>query len=293
MGARTLAYTIAALAPVWLLAFLGIQGRFFVSPWDSPEYGPEKNRDLLAYAEPVSFVQHNVASIQVRDRHTITQAAKIWIEGHRSGRLKTVRPIAADDNATGGVRQEIEIARRITINALLRLTRQARANQDYRSALTFLDLAAQVAEVARYGDAVAAGASANSLLHVLDELASVEPHVSPSAQDKIQEIRDRMTTNPAEIIHLAERVAALGHQSPYDTVDFGAKPDVQLVLNADNQLSQIRTELDADTFIAAQTFRVAWISENRLAERLGRQSLITAMRQSTTPNQPPHPRLRG
>ncbi len=181
MRARTLLYILGACSPAFLLALLGISGRFLIFPWQAPEYGPQASHDLLAYADPVAQVR----GLEFNDSsniHAITLVAQTWINGAESGTLKSVPPADAVDYGSFGIRQEIEVAKRKLQNRLFRSALLQAKNNDVSTAVNLHLLNLKVAEIGKYSSPVNIASSAQMQRASLSRLVNLKPLLTPEQQ---------------------------------------------------------------------------------------------------------------
>lgn len=162
MRARTIAYIIAALTPVWLLAFVAIQGRFFVSPYTDIEYGPEVTHRILAYRGPILLSSHYREEIASLNPEVLDKVTANWVKHHDLGELKSIEVLTTEDDGFSGFRAEIEGHRRSLIAALVRLQQKEIEANNWPEATRRATQIMQLCEVSKYNSPAATAFAART-----------------------------------------------------------------------------------------------------------------------------------
>jgi hypothetical protein len=181
MRAGGLLNTGIAVAPLALLAFLGIHGRearpahVLVTP------PAEGQRAITRFVEPVRAVAALGLAEGTRaaaPNPAAREVARQWVEGWRSGRLGPLPRASYDESVRDGYRSAIYARQRQLIEELARLASEAESSGDVRKAVEDNVLIVELAQVLRFEDLV--GACSHSLsqkraLMEIERLAEVDP----------------------------------------------------------------------------------------------------------------------
>lgn len=144
---------LMAVAPFVLLAGIGVQSRTYADDYQPVSSSPEHDQATLAYRDEVIATRHILAQPTSPDRtRALRRLAARWTEGAKSGRLKTLRPVAYDDTSMEGVRGDITgLTVRLTVELTILGRREHDAGELQTAAEHYLR-ALRVAEVTKYFD---------------------------------------------------------------------------------------------------------------------------------------------
>lgn len=271
MRARRLAYVCAALTPIWLLALLGILGRFYSAPWQSPEYGLDIAMDIRAYKEPIVAARQAVEQ-QNHDTSVATEAAAdLWIAQCAAGTLKPIPPACGDDDGTSGVRQEIDNAKKILMQSLARHAIRAEKDGDLETAERLYMKGLEVGQVAKYMSSLSIATSSSLQIISLDGLeriASQKQSLDRATKNAVLDV----TAEPEAVTRLLSkhaRTSLISASNDSMKLDPAVSPQ-QILDDLKVQAASIdgaSDQMSAQQALILQSYRVAFELENRVADR--------------------------
>jgi hypothetical protein len=262
MKARTLGYVITALAPVWLLAYFAIQGRFFTSPFVSFEYGAKTTEQIVAFAPAVRktmLLQDQVINL---DPQALDETAQTWIRFYEAGKLKCIEPLTADDDGTEGFRAEIEGSRKTIIYALRRDYARLVEAKKYDAAANRLSQILIIGQIAKYNSSFATFSSASSQIECLHRYQEIRPHLSTKAHQTMNRAIQIAQGNPDRVLHTITRLAAFGQNKNYiDGVELPDKEQTAVVLVSLDHEPPSELKIDARGVLLINSYRTAYRQE--------------------------------
>lgn len=281
MRARTLGYVFAALTPVWLLTLLAIQGRFFVSPHTFVEYGPETSRQILGYSAAIRFTARNTDGLDYLDKRVLDETFDRWVKYDTEGLLPTVEPIATDDDGTTGFRQEVEGARRLVINALQRDMRRQRKQGNLPESARRATQVLQMASIAKYSSSYSAFYGSSTQLYAIGFFSEIEGKLPASARLEFWEALNETEADPEAIKRTAMHLVSLSELDLMPAkAEMPTKSQVQMMLANDQTANRYTFGPNAQGFLLAESYRIAYQSELHLEAELKRRR-VTALNSSS------------
>ncbi|ARU40949.1 hypothetical protein CCB80_07235 [Armatimonadetes bacterium Uphvl-Ar1] len=268
MRARTIAYIAAACAPVWLLALLAIQGRYFISPYSELEYGPLITKDILAYSQPLNFTAHYLDAIVEQDTVAVDKVANYWIKLHENGKLKDIEILALNDHGFSGFRSEIEMYRRTLISAIDREYSTAIRNQDWETASIRQNQILQICEISKYNSPISTAYSAHMQRQTVETFLKNRQNFSESQQDAFLSSLATTNPDPERIIQELTRISRLSKQvAPDPNITLPSEYEVQLVFQ--NQSDKIfpNNSAEAQGLVVTRLYSIAYQNELQFAEQ--------------------------
>lgn len=270
MRARTLAFVVAACSPALLIALIGISGRFLVLPWQTPEYGPEAEKDLLAYAPAVAEVAKLTRDRDYRTPDRILNAAQIWIDGANSGKLKLVPPASSADYGGDGVRQEIENSKRNLLSFMVRTAEDYVDEKDYDQAAHVLTKTVELADVVKYNSPLNTSSSAAAQATCLEILTNIQPKISRFAAEEVASVVTTIDPRPGLVNHGYDRLVTLSRLNVSQTAIAPQTfaPWSSLVRANATDLLSYGKDNQSQSVILMNTFRQAYDRDVRCIQAL-------------------------
>ena len=271
MRARRLAYVCAALTPVWLLALLGIQGRFYCSPWSTPEYGLDVAMDIRAYRDPILASQQAVKGSGPAALTTTEQAADLWLKLEGEGALKPIPPACGDDDGTSGVRQQIDNSKKNLMQSMIRHAMAAERTNDLDTAERLYQKCLRLGQVSKYMSSLTVTNSSSLQLLGLEGLERIAL-ARHSLEESTEEALDAVTSDPGQVSRLLAKHARSTLVSTSDEslrFDPWASPE-KILDDLQVQAAVVDSAGDytsAQRYLVLQSYRVALDLENRVADR--------------------------
>jgi hypothetical protein len=268
MRARTIAYVAAACAPVWLLALLAIQGRYFISPYSELEYGPEITKEILAYSQPINFTSFYIDAIVEHDTVAVDKVANYWLKLHENGKLKDIQILALHDHGFNGFRSEIEMYRRTLISALDAEYKQALKNQDWETASIRQNQLLQFCEISKYTSPIATAYSAHIQSQTLDNFLTHREKFTQAQQTSFLTMLSNTSPDPERIVTELNRITSLSKKvAPDPNIILPTDYETQLIFQG--QADQIfpSNAAEAQGLVVTRLFRIAYQNEARFAQQ--------------------------
>ncbi|QYK53625.1 MAG: hypothetical protein KF824_01745 [Fimbriimonadaceae bacterium] len=280
MWTRRLPYICAALTPALLLVVLAINGRYFVSPWSTPEYGQEASNDIAAYVPMVRFTYINSNAINRLHEETIEELRDKWFRQEKAGKLHCFEPISASDDGSSGARQEIELSRRTLLNGLIRLALRKSETGDYESASEYLRNVIEISNISKFNSALSITGSASMQCEAIRRYEEIKPHVSESSQRKFINAIILMTVDPERVQQYAAKFAALSQtKNSLEEIQLPKASEVKQLISNNAALNHAEFDTpEANLFM--QSLRVAYDLEIRLDETKNRYRMTATKNQS-------------
>lgn len=268
MRARTIAYIAAACAPVWLLALLAIQGRYFISPYSELEYGPEVTKDILAYSQPLNFTSHYLDAIVERDPVAVDKVANYWLKLHENGKLKNIEILALHDHGFSGFRSEIEMYRRTLLSAIDREYATAISNKDWETASIRQNQIIQICEISKYNSPISTAYSAHMQRQTVETFLKNRQNFSETQQDAFLSSLATTNPDPERIVQELTRISRLAKQvAPDPSIILPSEYEIELVFQ--NQSDRIfpSNSAEAQGLVITRLFSIAYENEMQFAQR--------------------------
>ncbi|MBA4293467.1 hypothetical protein C0431_10925 [bacterium] len=268
MRARTIAYVAAACAPVWLLALLAIQGRYFISPYSELEYGPEITKDILAYSQPLNFTSHYLDAIVEQDPVAVDKVANYWLKLHENGKLKDIEILALNDHGFSGFRSEIEMYRRTLISAIDREYSTAIRNKDWEAASIRQNQIIQICEISKYNSPIATAYSAHLQLQTLEIFLSHRQNFTESQQESFLSSLASTNPSPERITQELTRISRLSKQVARDpNIILPSDYEVHLVFQDQSDQILPSNAAEAQGLVITRLFSIAYQNEMKFAQQ--------------------------
>lgn len=280
MWIRRLPYICAALTPAFLLIVLAINGRFFVSPWTTPEYGPQVSKDIAAYAPVVRYSYLYSESIAHLQEPYVSELSDKWLTLHRSGKLLTIEPIAATDDGSSGVRQEIELSRRMIMASLIRIADKNIRAENFDTASKYLKDALEIANIAKYNSPMSIAGSASMQCEAIKRYEMIQLKVSLANQKDFDNAILLMDVSPERIKQFAARFGALSQvNAAFEETQLPSANEMRTLISNDRAMAN--AEFDSpESNLFMQTLRVAYDLEVRLDQLKSRYRMTATKNQS-------------
>ncbi|MFZ4508621.1 MAG: hypothetical protein ACOYON_13080 [Fimbriimonas sp.] len=139
------------ILPLAFLLGITVHSRMHVETYEMPEYSMAENDAIAAYRGVVARSQA-LSGASAGDAAKVEAVAREWIYGAAKGDLKALQTSDYFDNASEGVKAEINQARHQVVNRLHNLATVEIANGEFESAAKHYLLVTQLAEVTKYFD---------------------------------------------------------------------------------------------------------------------------------------------
>lgn len=283
MRARTLGYIVAALTPVWLLAILAIEGRFFISPHAFVEYGPETSQKILAYSAVIRYTVLNQQDIEGLDPAALDATFERWMKYDREGLLTDITPIATDDDGTSGFRMEIEGNRRTVINALQRDIRRQLNQGNYPEASRRAEQVLQLASVAKLNSSYASFFGSSCQMNAIETYFAIEPKLPEDSRISFMQTLSQVEADPEAVKRVAMHLVSLSELDRIPgRISMPTRSDFQMMLAKDMTNFDVNGGSSAEGLLLAESYRVAYRCEMRLSEELRRHRLTAFNSRSAT-----------
>jgi len=249
------------------------------------EYGPQQADRLFAYSEPMrQYEVLHISPAGLVDPIRLRQVTDRWIAGHQRKELDDIVQVAADDDASDGLKSEILMARCRLTSALRRLAEAELASGDRRAATQDLIRGIQLSRVFRYSDLVSAQQGTHDETVILRKMRTFNLSVSAAQASLIR--GEGPEQGSRKVANLLTRSAAL-------KVRDDARQDRTAVLNL-GELRQITRFIERNVpdpasiaYVRKQTrravpevpgivlmARVAWQNTHSMEQERG---LVTAL----------------
>lgn len=266
MWARKLPYILASLLPVLLLVVLAINGRFFVSPWTTPEYGREASSQFAAYAPVIRFTVLHETEIAHLDEKILRTVTSKWLDLDRKGKLKSIDPICVDDDGSSGVRQEIELTRRVLLGSLLRFSdKKVAEGNPHAAAETLLEIM-QIGAIGKYNSAMSITVGASAQREAIVRFERIRAEVSPQQAQRFADAITMLTADPARVQHFAARFGALSQSTGLHADNALPSGQDMKFLIVNDQALEAREFATPEHNLLVQTLHVAYKLELHLSE---------------------------
>lgn len=187
--ARKRFYQVALLGSAIFTAGIGFKARTTFDDFDTVAYGPVEDQHISAYAEVVRHSEpFEKLSTSRQSMDAAREAAKEWVSGMESGKLRPLNPVRYEDSFdTVAAKDEILRASNAVIGDMNRLVGRETEEGSYRKAADDALLAFKVASVIKYSDLSTVGMMGLHQRKSLMDLAKVVPHLSPEERRQIGE----------------------------------------------------------------------------------------------------------
>jgi len=280
MWIRRLPYICSALLPVLLLIVLAINGRYFVSPWTTPEYGPQASKDIAAYAPIIRYTYLNSELVSHLQEPYVSELSEKWLTLHRAGKLQGIDPISATDDGTSGVRQEIEMSRRVILGSLIRIADKSVRDGSYDEACNYLRDSVEIANIAKYNSPMSIAGAASMQGEAIKRYEHIQSKVSVVNQRKFDDVILLMDVSPERIKQFAARFGALSQvETAFDETQLPSANEMRILISNERALAEAEfTSPESNLFM--QTLRVAYDLEVRLDQVKSRYRMTALKNQS-------------
>lgn len=269
MKARTLGYIVAACAPVWLLALIAILGRSYYSPYFEKEFDAESTSAIQAYALPLRYTQLNASGLSALDPKTIDEVTARWIKNFKSGYLRSIEPLDAEDDDLQGFRLEIESHRRMVIVALTRDLENNIKSNDLNQAAHRICQILVISEVSKFNGPQVASFGSSAQLHALQRFDRLRPNLSPENLSKVFEAIQTLNPDPEKIRSTAVKLSVFNNATPDEDHAILPSPDqVKMMLTSNPQNYDIAGRVNSKGIIVAESYRVAYQEELKVQEKI-------------------------
>lgn len=265
MRARTLLYALGACSPAFLLALLGIQGRFLVLPWQPPEYGPEVSAHIYAYAP---YLRH-VATIRELPEGDLTPLAiaEQWAAAVDQGLLKEFPAADANDCGNTGVRAQIEEAKRTLLQSVFRLAVLAEKDDADRAAEIY-SIALRLAPHGKYTSPQSIAFNSQIQRSALHRLNTLYPRLSGQSRAQITRQVLHVSTSLQKVEACYTHLATLRSIEPGAPSSRPSRPQYQFAVNKSGIELARNEAIDSEELIILTTFRQADAQERELRREL-------------------------
>ncbi len=185
MQARTLAYRLMVLSPIFYIGTLVVRAHIQVNSFDFTACTTKQHEAITAYRpyviDAVSFRNKQTKHVS---REQLRSVAARWVEGGRTGELQPLLPVHIHDFVREGVKQEVYRSGDSMVTHLLVIARyESEAGNLARAARDVL-LAARLSEVLKYSDPYSVAHSGMQQRAALAAFGKIAPSLSPEDLNK-------------------------------------------------------------------------------------------------------------
>jgi hypothetical protein len=212
--------------PFVVVTTLGLHAHRSDPAFHYPAYSQTRNSEVSKYIPIVRDCEKSVDGYLVTEDRA-TQLAKRWIQDYKSGKLKVLPPIAADDLGSEGVKFQIVHDCNMIAESLQQAARTHIKAGQYLAGVKDGILAAQVVEAVKFFDyTTLSGAS----LEVRKAMIIVVPafaHLSKNDRVRAKADFARLMVTPKNLISMNSNLRMLYSQQdgdPKEFSDFLGKP---------------------------------------------------------------------
>jgi hypothetical protein len=185
MEARKLLYMAMALAPVILAGSIGVHARTFEDPFEWTDTASDQVR-INAYLPLVKTTDANLTSRSSATEAETLRLADSWIAGANEGQLKPLVPIAADELAPNGVKNDIFQSQFLVCRRLTEFSDLHSSNGEDASAALDLTKAVQVANVLKYSNFMHLYRCSLLQFKCVERIESIYPNLDANSQSNVR-----------------------------------------------------------------------------------------------------------
>src|SRR5205823_11372717 len=130
---RTVMYRLFTISPLLLAGTIAAESRFHLDMFQMVSCTTKQENEISAYIEPVRQAENLLWVRSSPDK--VRRVASVWIEGAKSGHLKPLEPVSADDSIETSIKGEIASASRSVQAKLMALYKSEAQRGDYDHAI--------------------------------------------------------------------------------------------------------------------------------------------------------------
>jgi len=151
LEARKLLYSMMLVAPVALMAGIGVHARSYEDPFQFPDSGADHRR-INAYIPLVIETKQKVTEFGTTSEAVDRDLAKKWLAAKESGELQPLSPVGTDEFVPTGIKGKILECQLQVSKRLIQFAQQRRERGQNAAALQNLVLASNVANIMKYSN---------------------------------------------------------------------------------------------------------------------------------------------
>ena len=171
MSLRTVMYRLFTISPLVLAGTIAAESRFHLDMFQTVACTSKQENEISAYIEPVRQAEKLLWLRSSPDK--VRRVAAAWIEGAKTGHLKPLEPVSADDSIETSIKGEIASASRSVQAKLMALSKSEAQRQEYAQAIEDAMTALRVGEVIKYSDAVSLANTATTQRGIIRNLSDL------------------------------------------------------------------------------------------------------------------------
>lgn len=195
MVARKLILHLMVLSPAMLLSSIAIESRIGFEALEEPAILPESQQRITAYVDLVRQTEQTLGEGTQATPDEVRRLAQMWIDGARSGHLRSLLPQHPQDSPREGARGQIFESRARVLGFLQTLARAQVHRGEYSQAAQDALRVVWVAETMKYSELYVVGASSMEQRTALTHLLQALPHLPEDevalVRAECQEVLDR------------------------------------------------------------------------------------------------------
>jgi hypothetical protein len=203
MEARKLLYTALVVAPVVLMAGIGVHARTYVDPFEWPNLGQDHQR-ISAYV-PYLIKSQDLAWRRAADSEAqARRLAMILIEGKRSGKLTPLIPVTADELTPHGQKANVYESATMVSRFLISRADLHIAAGDHQEAITNLVLASESLSPLKYSEFTSLFRCTLQQGNILHRFEKIYPLADENARLEMQACMERIKGDRRQFAKIAK-----------------------------------------------------------------------------------------
>ncbi|HVL40309.1 MAG TPA: hypothetical protein VM328_13040 [Fimbriimonadaceae bacterium] len=191
MSLRRVVYQVMMLAPIWLMAALGLYERTYQDDYQFPALVPREHDRVTAYVDIMRrskpLLALNLGSHHPEHDPAIVELAREWIRQAEAGKLESLHPAFHGDTMREGVKSDILSSKCRLTSYLVSIGRRLHGKGRAEEAAGAFILALRMGEVAKYSDLTTVSASNLQQRAALEHLETLLPELDPQQLEPVRQ----------------------------------------------------------------------------------------------------------
>jgi hypothetical protein len=207
-----------ALAPVVLMAAIGIHARTYVDPFEWPNTRPDQAR-MNAY---LPLVVETSDRLRSKDRALESDArylATVWIDGARTGKLKPLIPVSADELVSTNHKSKIFDSNGFVCRRLVEFADGHIKAGEYKEAAINLTLASDSLRALKYSSFMHLFRASLLQSNIIRRIGTIYPHLDKATRTRVAAGMNRMKGDRREFEAIARQARMVIRQQLYASAD--------------------------------------------------------------------------